>query len=181
MTPGPKDPQKGDILVFTQPQPSSVHTSMGALACDPGTRSRRRSSWRLACMGAVQGWHRAARTRSQAACQHLKAGVTAARWAKHGHWYHGLQALIGDYICLELLLKSPFPAFSVPTCPGTNPYAFILGPRPPSPRPACSGGPAGQRFFQLSLCATVPVASLPLIGMLCVWSVFCHTPKYKPR
>lgn len=84
------------------------------------------------------------RTRSQAACQHLKAGVTAARWAKHEHWYHGLQALIRDYICLELLLKSPFPAFSVPTCPGTNPYAFILGPKPPSPRPACSGGPAGR-------------------------------------
>lgn len=36
VTPGPKDPQKGDdILIFTQP--SSIHTSIGAPVCDPGT------------------------------------------------------------------------------------------------------------------------------------------------
>lgn len=35
VTPGPKDPQRGDTLIFTQP--SSVHARMGGLARDPGT------------------------------------------------------------------------------------------------------------------------------------------------
>lgn len=47
-------------------------------------------------MIAVKGWYGAPRTRSQVPCHNLKAGIAAVSWAEHGHWYHGLQALVAD-------------------------------------------------------------------------------------
>lgn len=39
VTPGPRDPQRGDTLIFTQPP--SDPARMGALARKPGTQLRR--------------------------------------------------------------------------------------------------------------------------------------------
>lgn len=100
----------------------------------------------------------------------IKAGVAASRWAKHGHWYQGLQVLTGDWICPEPLLKSSFPAFSVPTCPGTSPYAFYLGTQTTLTQACLLQRPGRPEALPaLPLCCLSLWPQYPLIGMFCVW------------
>lgn len=133
-------------------------------------------------MVAGKGWHGAARTKSQVPCQHqgrCSCSKTGRAWTLvplspgidwRLDWSEAtFEKFIPSFFCPHLFWNKSLCILS-------------WDQNPPSPRPACSRGPADQRLFQLSLCAACPCGlSTPHRYVLCMGGDFCHKPKYKLR